>query len=87
MSELVFELFESISKNNQLREVGGVVIKMKRRRLLYKIIQLGDSGVGKTAILERFCNEAFSERYKATIGADFLSKGTLLFMLVVVTLR
>eukprot|EP01127_Copromyxa_protea_P018591 TRINITY_DN587_c0_g1_i2.p1 TRINITY_DN587_c0_g1~~TRINITY_DN587_c0_g1_i2.p1 ORF type:complete len:177 (+),score=16.67 TRINITY_DN587_c0_g1_i2:28-558(+) len=37
-----------------------------------KLIILGDSGVGKTALLERFVNKRFSAHFKSTIGADFL---------------
>jgi Ras of Complex, Roc, domain of DAPkinase len=44
------------------------------RRSLLKVILLGDSGVGKTSLLERFVNARFSALYKATIGADFLTK-------------
>jgi len=45
----------------------------KRRKLL-KVIILGDSGVGKTSLMERYVHKKFSSQYKATIGADFLSK-------------
>jgi Ras-related protein Rab-7A len=41
---------------------------------LLKLVFLGDSGVGKTSCLERFVNRRFSLQYKATIGADFLTK-------------
>eukprot|EP00210_Caulerpa_lentillifera_P004311 g4114.t1 len=44
------------------------------RRKLLKVIILGDSGVGKTSLMERYVNKKFSTQYKATIGADFLSK-------------
>ncbi|KAK9142573.1 hypothetical protein Syun_011973 [Stephania yunnanensis] len=45
-----------------------------RRRMLLKVIILGDSGVGKTSIMNQFVNRKFSNQYKATIGADFLTK-------------
>ncbi|XP_021836006.1 ras-related protein Rab7A [Spinacia oleracea] len=45
-----------------------------RRRKLLKIIILGDSGVGKTSLMNQFVNKKFSNQYKATIGADFLTK-------------
>lgn len=45
-----------------------------RRKLLLKIIILGDSGVGKTALMNQYVNKKFSNQYKATIGADFLTK-------------
>ena len=40
----------------------------------YKLIFLGDQGVGKSCILNRFMNDTFSEEYQATIGLDFQSK-------------
>ena len=44
------------------------------RKVLLKIIILGDSGVGKTSLLNQFVNKKFTNQYKATIGADFLTK-------------
>jgi len=51
---------------------------MSRQKNLYKIIVLGDSGVGKTSILNKYVNKNFSMIYKATIGADFFMKDILL---------
>ncbi|XP_022721431.1 ras-related protein Rab7-like isoform X2 [Durio zibethinus] len=45
-----------------------------RRRMLLKVIILGDSGVGKTSLMNQYVNRKFSNQYKATIGADFLTK-------------
>jgi Ras-related protein Rab-7A len=39
-----------------------------------KIVILGDSGVGKTSLMNRYAHGKFTGQYKATIGADFLSK-------------
>eukprot|EP01059_Diplonema_ambulator_P006618 TRINITY_DN16268_c0_g1_i1.p1 TRINITY_DN16268_c0_g1~~TRINITY_DN16268_c0_g1_i1.p1 ORF type:complete len:669 (+),score=84.70 TRINITY_DN16268_c0_g1_i1:54-2009(+) len=47
------------------------------KRALVKIITLGTAGVGKTSFLNRFVNNKFSDRYKATIGADFMTKEML----------
>lgn len=44
------------------------------KRQLLKIIILGDSGVGKTSLMHQYVNHRFDSRYKATIGADFLTK-------------
>ena len=44
------------------------------RKVLLKIIILGDSGVGKTSILHKYVNNKFIEEHKATIGADFNTK-------------
>jgi Ras-related protein Rab-7A len=35
---------------------------------------LGDSGVGKTSILNQYVNKVFTGHYKITIGSDFLTK-------------
>jgi len=47
-----------------------------RRKIgaLLKVILLGESGVGKTSLMNRYVNNKFNEQYKATIGADFLTK-------------
>ncbi|KAL9599751.1 MAG: hypothetical protein Q9219_003634 [cf. Caloplaca sp. 3 TL-2023] len=45
-----------------------------RRKVLLKVIILGDSGVGKTSLMNQYVNKKFSASYKATIGADFLTK-------------
>jgi Ras-related protein Rab-7A len=45
-----------------------------RKKTLLKVIILGDSGVGKTSLMQQFVNNKFSHQYKATIGADFLTK-------------
>ncbi len=44
------------------------------QRTLLKLIILGDSGVGKTSLMNQYVNRKFSKQYKATIGADFLTK-------------
>lgn len=48
--------------------------KSNRKRVLLKVIILGDSGVGKTSLMNQYVNSKFSTQYKATIGADFLTK-------------
>ncbi|KAF8045511.1 hypothetical protein N665_0163s0003 [Sinapis alba] len=45
-----------------------------RRRTLLKVIVLGDSGVGKTSLMNQYVHKKFSLQYKATIGADFVTK-------------
>ena len=47
---------------------------MAQKKVLLKIIILGDSGVGKTALLHKYVMNKFIEEHKATIGADFLTK-------------
>ncbi|CAI5746542.1 unnamed protein product [Peronospora destructor] len=51
---------------------------LHRKKVLLKVIILGDSGVGKTSLMNQYVNEKFSSQYKATIGADFLTKEIML---------
>lgn len=48
-----------------------------KKKILLKVIILGDSGVGKTSLMNQYVNKKFSASYKATIGADFLTKEVL----------
>ena len=41
---------------------------------LYKILLLGDSAVGKSCLLLRYCDESFQDIHLATIGLDFRLK-------------
>jgi len=49
-----------------------------RKKILLKVIILGDSGVGKTSLMNQYVHKKFSNQYKATIGADFLTKELLI---------
>ena len=44
------------------------------KKFILKVILLGDSSVGKTSLLNKYIKNDFSLHYKATIGADFLTK-------------
>lgn len=41
---------------------------------MLKLVVVGDSGVGKTSIVVRFCDDKFSEGTASTIGVDFKTK-------------
>ena len=41
---------------------------------LFKLVIIGDSGVGKSCILLRFADDTFTDNYYSTIGVDFRFK-------------
>lgn len=41
------------------------------------MIVIGDSGVGKTNLITRFCENQFKDSYVATIGVDFKIKSLI----------
>ena len=50
----------------------------KSRELLYKILLLGDTSVGKTCFLMRYTDNTFQEIHMSTIGLDYKLKNVQL---------
>ncbi len=44
----------------------------------FKVVMIGDSGVGKSCILLRFADDKFNENFYATIGVDFRFKNLMI---------
>ncbi len=42
--------------------------------VMFKLLLLGDSGVGKSALLTRYVNDAYTTSFMSTIGIDFKVK-------------
>lgn len=41
---------------------------------LFKVVLIGDSGVGKSNLLSRFTKNEFSQQSKSTIGVEFATR-------------
>ena len=50
------------------------LITPQRKKVLLKLIMIGDSGVGKSTIMNNYIYGPHHRKYKNTIGADFLTK-------------
>ena len=59
---------------------------MSKKKNFLKIVILGDSGVGKTTLLQQYVNGKLNQHSKPTIGADF-SKKELMIDNTIVTLQ
>ena len=44
------------------------------RKHFVKVVVIGNSGVGKTSLIQQFEHSKFTEHFKPTIGADFSNK-------------
>lgn len=40
----------------------------------YKVVVVGDAGVGKTSLVSRYCSDKFENEYRATIAVDYQNK-------------
>lgn len=49
-------------------------IQRGEKKCFVKVVAIGDSGVGKTSLIQMFEHSRFTDNFKPTIGADFSNK-------------
>ena len=49
-----------------------------KAKCFVKVVAIGDSGVGKTSLIQMFEKSEFTDQFKPTIGADFSNKEILI---------
>ena len=65
------------NEQNQTFQKKKIPNKIKQFDYTFKIVMIGDSGVGKSCILLRFADDKFNENFYATIGVDFRFKNII----------
>ncbi|CAH1786196.1 unnamed protein product [Owenia fusiformis] len=69
--------FNSVNSSTRGQPVGGHASQDKEDtqpatpERLFKVVFVGDSGVGKSSFIHQFCNNQFKPSFSATIGVDF----------------
>lgn len=53
----------------------------------YKVLVLGDSNVGKTCLMHRFCDETYYDTYISTIGKSVVNNDDGFFLYINIWLR
>lgn len=52
----------------------GVAMREEDLEVALKVVIVGDGGVGKSSMIQRYCRGTFTRDYKKTIGVDFLER-------------
>ena len=61
-------------KENENYEIEEDVSLLQKEYLRFKLIIVGDTGVGKTNIIGKYIADSFNENTKSTVGVEFFTK-------------
>ncbi|CAI5448568.1 unnamed protein product [Caenorhabditis angaria] len=74
ISSLADELTAAEKGLESVKEVDEFEEELAQPDRIFKVVFVGDSAVGKTCFLHRFCHNRFKPLFNATIGVDFTVK-------------
>lgn len=66
-----FDIFHKLFAIIFVYDLLNLYINMNRE---VKVVLLGDSGVGKSSIVLRFCSDIFKTTHESTLGAAFMAR-------------
>ena len=50
------------------------IMEEEDMEVVIKAVVVGNGAVGKSSMIQRYCNGVYTDGYKKTIGVDFLEK-------------
>ena len=65
---------ESKTDDESLITAASPQIRRGEKKCFVKVVAIGDSGVGKSPLIQMFEHSRFTDNFKPTIGADFSNK-------------
>lgn len=66
--------FQNRTVVTNVRWVGDATMREEELEVALKVVIVGDGGVGKSSMIQRYCRGTFTRDYKKTIGVDFLER-------------
>jgi GTPase SAR1 family protein len=58
----------------RLKNKGRSFVLIRKKMLWFNVILLGDSGVGKSSLIQRLTEDTYSSTFLATVGVDLKRK-------------
>lgn len=51
-----------------------MIMREEELEIAIKVVIVGNGGVGKSSMIQRYCKGIYTRDYKKTIGVDFLER-------------